>query len=208
MTRHLLAALAVCCLAASPAWAGDIVADWGSVKMPPPPALKPVKIETGTTALLVLDFDKTNCTVDKRPRCFATVPKVAKMLDAARSHGVAVAYSVTPTGKIEDFPATLAAKAADPVVRAGVDKFIGTDLDTILKARGIKTVIVTGVSAHGATLYTASAAAQRGYAVIVPVDGMAAEDLFGEVTAAWLLVNAPASVSTHVTLTRSDMIGW
>ena len=208
MLRRLLAAFIISVLAAAPAMAADIVAEWGSVKMPAAPALKPVKVEPASTALLVLDFDRTNCTADKRPRCFATVPVVTKMLDAARSHGVMVAYSVTPTGKIEDTPPSLAARAGEPVARAGVDKFIGTDLEATLKANGIKTVIVTGVSAHGAALYTASSAAQRGFAVVVPVDGMAAEELFAEVTAAWLLVNAPASVSTHVTLTRSDMIGW
>jgi nicotinamidase-related amidase len=44
------------------------------------------------------------------------------------------------------------------------------------KAHGIKTVIVTGMSAQDAVVGTGSGAAQRGYKVIVPVDGMSAED--------------------------------
>jgi hypothetical protein len=60
--------------------------------------------------------------------------------------------------------------------------------------------------AHGALLYTASGAALRGLKVVVPTDGMSSKDPFGELSVAWILVNAPASVSKNVTLTRSGMI--
>src|SRR5712671_7943119 len=38
--------------AAQPAAAGDIVADWATVKTPPAPELKPVTVDPKTTALL------------------------------------------------------------------------------------------------------------------------------------------------------------
>jgi nicotinamidase-related amidase len=201
-------ALAIVVLPSEPATADDIVASWASVKLPPAPLLKPVKVEPGRTALLLLDFDRNTCNPEKRPRCAASLPSVAKLLTAARAHGLSVAYSTVATGSVKDVPPALASQPGDPVVRSGVDKFVGTDLEAILKARNIRTVIVTGTSAHGAALYTASGAALHGFEVVVPVDGMSAEDPFGEFTAAWLLANAPASVSAHVTLTRSDMIGY
>ena len=77
---------------------------------------------------------------------------------------------------------------------------------TGLKNKGIQTVIVTGTMAHGAVLYTASEAAVRGFKVVVPTDGMSSKDPFGELSTAWILANAPASVSKNVTLTRSSMI--
>jgi nicotinamidase-related amidase len=205
---HIAAALALTVFAAHPSLAGDIVADWTSVTMPPPPALRPVKAEPAKTALLLLDFDARTCNAEKRPRCFASLPAVAALLASARSHGLTVAYSTVMTGSVNDVPPSLASRPGDPIVRAGVDKFLGTDLADALKARGVRTVIVTGTSAHGAALYTASAAALRGFDVVVPVDGMSAEDPFAELAAAWVLANAPASVSSHVTLTRSDMIGF
>lgn len=201
-------ALAFVVLAGGPALADDIVASWATVRMPQAPQLKAVKVEAHRTALLLLDFDKNTCNAEKLPRCFATLPVVAKLLADARSHGLSVAYSTVATGSVEDEPPALAAQPGDPVVRSGVDKFVGTDLAEVLKAKNIRTVIVTGTSAHGAALYTASGAALRGFEVIVPVDAMSAEDPFAELAAAWVLANAPASVSTHVTLTRSDLIGY
>jgi nicotinamidase-related amidase len=67
-------------------------------------------------------------------------------------------------------------------------------------------LIVTGTSAHGAVLYTASEAAVRNFEVIVPVDGSSAETPFAELVTAWLLKNAPGSVSAHVTLTSTPQI--
>jgi len=66
---------------ALPAQAGDIVADWASVKTPPAPELKQVTVDPRTTALLVLDFMKGNC--GQRPRCKAALPSVKKLIDAA-----------------------------------------------------------------------------------------------------------------------------
>ena len=203
----IAAALAALFLAPGMSRADDIVSSWASVKLPPAPQLKPVKVDAGQTALLLLDFDTHNCNPDKRVSCFASVPHVEALLTAARAGGMTVAYSTVATGSIADVPTALAPKPGDPVVRGGVDKFLGTDLADVLKAKSIRTVIVTGTSAHGAVLYTASAAALRGFfEVIVPVDGMSADDPFAELASAWVLVNAPASVSSHVTLTRSAMI--
>jgi len=47
--------------------------------------------------------------------------------------------------------------------------------------------------------------AARGFKVVVPTDGMSSKDPFGELSAAWILANAPAGVSKNVTLTRSSM---
>ncbi len=56
-------------------------------------------------------------------------------------------------------------------------------------------------------LYTSSAAALRGFNVIVPVDGMSTvgEDTYVEQYVAYNLTHAPV-VSPKITLTRTDMI--
>jgi nicotinamidase-related amidase len=195
-------------LVTQPAVADDIIASWAATKLPPPPSLQPVKVEADRTALLVLDFSTGTCNAGQRPRCVDTLPVVAKLLADARAHGALVVYSTVPNGSVRDTPDVLAPRPGDPVVTSGADKFFGTDLADILKAKHIHSVIVTGTIAQGAVLYTASSAALHGYDAIVPIDAMSASDPFGELATVWVFANGPASVSRHVTLTRSDLIGY
>ena len=90
---------------------------------------------------------------------------------------------------------------------SGPDKFMNTDLDKILKEKGIKTVIVVGTSGEGAVLNTAAGAALRGYKVIVPVDGVSSTNPYAEQYTAWHLTNAPR-IGPQVTLTRIDLVAF
>jgi nicotinamidase-related amidase len=177
------------------------------VKPPPVPELKPATIEPKTTALLVLDFMKTNC--GTRPRCAATVPVANKLIAAARAHDMLLFYSLVGSDPKPDAMVDGIARPREGewVPRGGADKFVGSDLDARLKAHGITTVLVIGTSAQGAVLGTANGATQRGYKAVVPVDGMSAEDAYNEQYAAWhLYKGGPVAMVKSVTLTRSDMI--
>ncbi len=182
-----------------------VVEAWKDVKTPPAPGIKPVVLDAATTALLLLDFNKQVCNEERRPRCIVSIPAVAKLAEKARGSRVVVVYSLTLGSSIGDVAPLLAARAGEPAVTSGPDKFLGTDLEKILREGGIRTVIVTGTAAHGAVLYTASGAALRGFKVILPVDGLSAEDLYPEQYTVWHLLNAPR-VSSLVTVTRTDMI--
>lgn len=201
----LLSILSGLLLIDSPAAAQDVIAEWSSVPTPPPPELKDVTVDPKTTALLLLDFNKQTCNAERRPRCIASIPKMKRLLDYARTKRIFVIYSLSAGAVPGDIAADLAPMAGDPVVISGPDKFMGTDLEKILKDKGIKTVIATGTAAHGAVLYTASGAALRGMKVIVPVDGLSAENVYAEQYVVWNLVNAPR-ISANVTLTRAERI--
>jgi nicotinamidase-related amidase len=188
-----------------PASAQTIVDTWDAVKAPPAPELKSVILDSKATALLLLDFNKQTCNAERRPRCIASLPKVQGLLEEARSKGFTIIYSLSAGATSTDIARELAPRKGEPVVTAGPDKFMGTDLEKILMDKGIKTVIVTGTAAHGAVLYTASGAAFRGMQVILPVDGMSAENTYAEQYTAWHLANAPR-VSSKVTLTKIDLI--
>ncbi len=181
-----------------------IVDEWNAVKVPPAPELKRVTIDPKGSALLVLDIVKQTC--PPRPRCVASVPKIQRLLTQARGKGIPVIYSLVGGSAADIFP-EVAPQGGEPIVTSGPDKFFGTDLEKILKDKGVQTVIVVGTAANGAVLYTASGAALRGLKVIVPVEGMAAGDPYIEQYTAWHLVNAPR-VSAQVTLTRMDMIQY
>ena len=197
----------VICLSCTPVFSQTIIDEWNTVKVPPAPELKPVKIDPKVTALLMLDFNKQTCNAERRPRCIASIPKVQKLLTEARTKGVSVIHSVSAGAALADIAKELAPLPGEPVVSSGPDKFLGTDLEKILKEKGIKTVIAVGTASHGAVLYTASGAALRGMQVIVPVDGVSAEITYAEQYTAWHLLNAPR-ISTLVTLTKIDLIGY
>ena len=99
---------------------------------------------------------------------------MTKLIEEARAHGMMVVYNLTGTGLVDDMvdPA-LAPRAGEFMIKGsgGADKFVNSNLDTALKERGIRTVIVTGTSAQGAVAGTTNGAAQRGYKAVVPVDG-------------------------------------
>jgi len=83
-----------------------------------------------------------------------------------------------------------------------LDKFLNTDLEKILKDKGITTVIAVGQATQGAVITTGSEAAQRGFKVIVAVDGIAAQDDYYEQYTVWHLGNAPL-LATRITLTST-----
>src|SRR5580693_10496793 len=76
---------------ASPS-AADVISDWNTAVIPPPPELKEVTVDPATTALLFLDMMKGNCSA--RPRCVAAVPNMKRLHDEARAHNMVVWYSL------------------------------------------------------------------------------------------------------------------
>ena len=216
---RLLGAMAAVSLCVLPAAAQTIVDEWSSVKAPPAPQLKSVTLEPKTTALLVLDLIKQACNEKARPRCIASIPKIAKLIAEARAKGVFIVYTLFPSTSPATFPnpvigdtlPAVAPKGDEPVITSFVDKFIlgnkDTGLEKMLKDKAITSVVTVGVAAHGAVLYTASAAALRGFNVIVPVDGMSGNgtDPFIEQAVAMILTTAPI-LSPKVTLTSIDMV--
>ncbi|HEU4341512.1 MAG TPA: cysteine hydrolase [Candidatus Binatia bacterium] len=184
-----------------------IIDEWSAVKPPKPPELKPVTVEPNTTALLVLDIVKQTCNNERRPRCVASLPQIQELLKQARAKKITVVYSITTAAKPADILKEATPAEGEPMVQAPADKFFKTDLEKILKDKGIKTVVIVGTAAHGAVLYTGSQAAFRGFRVIIPVEGMSSEDLYFEQYVAHHMTNAPG-VGQQTTLTKMDMIKW
>lgn len=186
-----------------------LIEEWGSAKFPPPPALKPAKLNAKETALLVMDFTKQTCSAERRPRCAASVPKVLRFVNEARSKGALIVYSVAvPKSVPADIVKELTPASGEQVLPPlGPDKFINSDLEKTLKDKGIKTVVAMGTQAQTSVLHTGGAAALRGFNVVVPVDAMSADEVFPELYTAWHLATA-ARISAKVTLTKLDMIGF
>jgi nicotinamidase-related amidase len=192
---------------AAPSSATDIVDEWTNVSAPPVPELKAITLEGSTTALLILDMTKGG-SCPERPRCLAAIPNVKRLHDAARAAGAMLWYSVgnddDPAGVIDP---GFTPREGEYFPQRGPDKFLGSNLEEKLKARGIQTVIVCGTSFQGVGVGTGSGAAQRGYRVIVPVDCLSSEDPYMEQYSSWhFYKGGPGAVVRNSTLTRSTMV--
>ena len=133
-------------LLALPAQAANIVDEWASVKAPAAPALKPVTVDPKTTALLMLDFMNQNC--GKRPRCLADDPgheEAARRRRAPprRRSSIRIIANTTTADVIKD----VAPQADEPHVSVpDPTSSCDTDLEKILKDKGITTVIAVGTA--------------------------------------------------------------
>jgi nicotinamidase-related amidase len=200
-----LAACAALGALALPAQAANIVDEWASVKAEPAPTLKPVTVEPKTTALLIFDMVKQFCNPQGYAGCPSLIPTVKNLLTQARAKDVMVVYTSIPSIPKADIDKELAPTGSEPFVQSLLNKFLNTDLEKILKDKGITTVILTGLAANGAIIITSGEAALRGFKVIVPVDAMTAKTRYAEQFTTWQLANAPI-ISPKITLTTSDMI--
>jgi nicotinamidase-related amidase len=203
----LAAALAITLGWAAAAPAQTIVDEWAKAQPPAAPQLKPAAVDAKTTALLVIDFVKQSCNNERRPRCLASIPKVKDLIASAKAKGVTVIYTLYPGAKPEDFVPELAPPSGTSFVVSNANKFVGTDLEKTLKDKGMTTLILAGTAAHAAILFTAGDAAQRGFQVVMPVDGLSAETLYLEQATVAILASA-STISNRVTLTRTDMISY
>jgi nicotinamidase-related amidase len=186
-----------------------LIDEWATAKFPAPPTLKPAKLNAKETALLVMDFTRQTCSMQRRPRCANSVAGVQKFVADARAKGAVIIYSVAvPKSVPADILTELTPAAGEQVLPPlGPDKFINSDLEKTLKDKGIKTVVAMGTQAQTSVLHTGGAAALRGFGVVVPVDAMSADDVFPELYTAWHLATA-ARISAKVTLTKLDMISF
>ncbi len=205
MQFRILAVAAAAALSTLCSNAANIVEEWAQVPAPAAPKLAAVSVTASDTALLLLDIEQATCNQEGRPRCVAAVPAMAQFLDKARKARLPVFYSNTPRGSRETMLPPVAPRDDEPIVKASVNKFFGTKLEEHLKARNIKTVIVCGTSASGAALHTATAAAQYGYKLVLPVDCVPGAGLYEEQAAVWSLLNGPGTARV-ITATTLDAI--
>jgi nicotinamidase-related amidase len=195
---------AILLIFAASAAAGDVYDEWDSVKVPGKIELKPVTLDPSTTALLILDLSKGG-SCEERPRCKASLPNVKRIYDAAHAAGVMTWYSIKSAA--DSIDPGFAAADGTYVDQRGPDKFLRSNLEEKLKARGIKTVILCGTSFQGVGVGTGTEAAQRDYKVIVPIDCLSSEDPYMEQYSAWhFFKGGPNVVVRNSTLTRSSMV--
>ena len=179
--------------------------------IPTIPAPVAVEVPVKGAALLILDITNTVC--DPRPSCVASLTKIANLLKKARDAKVPVIYSTT-TAAGTQIKTEVAQVAGDPIVAARADKFFGTQLEQLLKDRGVENAVVVGSASNGAVLYTVFGLNLRGFTAVVAQDGISAEPEFPTTVTRWQLLNQPGFTNAEnkplakgfVTLSTTDLI--
>src|SRR5579871_2687403 len=185
--------------------------DSGNQLAVPPPA--PVTLTAASTAVLAVDFLQSTCSPN--PACVNALPAASGALDAARSANARVLYSVHLAPDNVIVP-DLAPASTDAVFAAVPgDKFFSSNLDYLLRQANATTLVLMGVTSNSGILYTAAAAAQRGYTVVVAEDAIAAADDLSTSVALWQLLHGPGAnprntplMPRAVTLSRTDLISY
>jgi len=155
-----------------------------------------IAIDPKTTALLAMDFQTLivdGYAADKEP----LLGRMARFLEAVRGTGTMVIYVVVgfrpgfpevsmrnisfrgikEAGRFaagdsnaEIHPAVAPRPGETVVTKHRVSAFAGTDLDMILRANGIETLLLTGIATSGVVLSTIRHAADADYNLVVVAD--------------------------------------
>ena len=140
-----------------------------TLQAPPSPDPVAVMLDPATTALLVFDVVDPIC--ERFPICKTHMaPVIAALLARARQAGVTVAYGTRAHHKSHWRPEVAPQPGDIQIENQAQDRFYNTELDKMLKAKGITTLILVGWKVSGSVTYTSVGATLRGYTVVVPVD--------------------------------------
>jgi len=131
-----------------------------TLQMPSPPDPVPVVLNPATTALLIFDIVDPICT--RQPNCTGKmVPAISSLLARARQAGVTVAFGTRAPTMSKWLPEVLPAPGDIKIESQAQDRFYNTDLDKVLKAKGITTLILAGWKVSGSVTYTSVGATLR-----------------------------------------------
>jgi nicotinamidase-related amidase len=180
-------------------------------QVPPPPEPVAVTLDAATTALLVMDITEATC--GPQPNCREMLPRLAALVAKARAAGLPIVYT---SGAVSSPVLPDVAPAPDdPVIQGSQNKFFRTNLDDVLRPRGIKTLILSGWRTNGSVTYTSHGATNLGYTVVVPVDGTTAAEPFQVAIGLYQVLNLLSGNASNeplkpnaVTLSRTDLIAF
>jgi len=153
-------------------------------------ATPPSRIDPAHTALVLIDFQKEYYSgALPLPEGEAAVENAARLVDWADRVGIQVVHvhHLAPSAKAPLFtPGTERVAPHDKLApRPGHQRitktlpssFVNTELDAVLKGKGIDTLIVAGLMTHMCVDSTARDAVSLGYKTIVAGDACATRDL-------------------------------
>jgi nicotinamidase-related amidase len=98
------------------------------------------------------------------------LPAMIPFMERVRKAGLVVAYGTREQNMTKWLKEVAPAPNDIKIVNTAQDRFYNTDLDKVLKAKGIKTLIMVGWKISGSVTYTSVGAMARDYTVVIPMD--------------------------------------
>jgi nicotinamidase-related amidase len=175
------------------------------------PEAKPLTLDSKSTAILVLDLN-ARCNNPMQVCSKITAP-LGIFLDKARAASVPIIYTVSAANKgtpLGELASPLKRKHGETIIYPDAfDKFTGGELQTLLKEKGAKTLIVTGASTNIAVLYTVTTAARiYRYSVVIPMDGVIANSQYENEYAIHQFTVLPSGAKKLFRFTKLSMINF
>ena len=156
----------------------------------------PLVLEPGTTALVVIDLQRGILQMPVAPHASSDVlARMARLASAFRSAGspvalVRVAFAADGGDVLKQPRDVVLAGAREPgwdqlaaeldvrstdilITKHQWGAFYGTELDLQLRRRGVRTIVIGGISTNFGVESTARDAFERGYALVFVEDAMA-----------------------------------
>jgi nicotinamidase-related amidase len=161
-----------------------------------------LSLDSHTSSLLVMDF-QTTIVEGFAPDKDGLLSRTASLIEAARTAGMKIVYvvvgfrpgypevsprnqsfgAIRETGRFlegssgSEVHSAVAPKPGDIVVtKHRVSAFLGTDLEVVLRANGIETLVLAGIATSGVVLSTIRHAADADYRLVVVEDCCADRD--------------------------------
>lgn len=152
-----------------------------------------LSLDPSSTALVLIDLQHAITALDVAPHSSATVvANCARLADACRARGATVVYVRVAIGEMAAHqtdvaharPASIPPNACEIVPEAGMQPgdflvtkrqwgaFYASELDQILRRRGVKTIVMAGIATNIGVESTARAAFDQGYDLVFAEDAM------------------------------------
>ncbi|MDI6755998.1 MAG: isochorismatase family cysteine hydrolase [Thermodesulfobacteriota bacterium] len=163
-----------------------------------------VSLDPRFTALVVVDMQVDFASPKGKlfvPEARKTIPAIHILITKARKAKVPVIFSqdwhrpddpeflIWPPHAVEGTRGAQVIPELKPlrsdyfIRKRTYDAFFATDLDLLLRQKGIKNLIISGTVANICVLHTAGSARLRGYEIIVPFDAISSLTPFDQVAA-------------------------
>ena len=183
-----------------------------TLQMPATPEPARVTLDPKTTALIMFDYVEDICAV--QPTCKnQMLPAMIPFMERVRKAGMVIAYGTREQNKNHWLKEVAPQPGDIQLINTAQDRFYNTELDNLLKAKGIKTLIMVGWKISGSVTYTSVAAMVREYTVVIPMDTTSAGSPYETTIGFYNVLNSGnANLSNQplkaksVTLTRTDLL--
>ena len=185
-----------------------------TLQMPAMPDPARITLDSKATALVVLDYVEEICAT--QPKCKSQMlPAMIPFMERVRKAGLVVAYGTRAQNMARWLKEVAPADGDIKIANTAQDRFYNTDLDKLLKAKGITTLIMVGWKISGSVTYTSVGAMIRDYTVVVPVDTTTAATDYETAIGFYNVLNSGnANLANEplkpksVTLSRTDLIAF